>query len=431
MKKNFKMFLIAAILLPAIFLFSACGKSKETDTRVELSSNNIILEFENYEYTETAIEPTVSVVVNKTVISEEDYTVEYSDNVEIGTAKVTVTAKNSSSAIKGSATKTFEIIKPVIEVADYDELINAIRIGDKNIRLTNNIEAQTIENRNEVYIFSGTENENAIPANLNFELDLNGFVIENPIYIDNYSDGGDFTSNITIKNGTIVVNNEESSVRSGYGIVVVGNENLSLTLKNLTVQAPSYAITTDESGFGATINAEECKFIATGTNTPIAAYLIANHAYTFKSCTFEGDCAYCLSAGEHSLENCEFYADGKYGEIEEPSEEDFNFASAIVIFTADINAGAAKEISVSISGGVIVSKEGFALEEFKNETGEEIPSIISVTLLSVDITCADGTSEDTAFKVEDTVNITQQNCTFKSYVPESTNPPVADGENEL
>ena len=63
-------------------------------------------------YTGSAIEPDVLVRFNgKTLVKGKDYDLSYSDNVEVGTARVTVTGKGN---FNGKREMTFKIVRPVI-----------------------------------------------------------------------------------------------------------------------------------------------------------------------------------------------------------------------------------------------------------------------------------------------------------------------------
>lgn len=78
-------------------------------SRGNLSKATIKLSQTSYTYDGKAKTPAVTVVLNgKTLVSSTDYTVSYSDNIKVGTAKVTVTGKGNYT---GSKTATFTITK--------------------------------------------------------------------------------------------------------------------------------------------------------------------------------------------------------------------------------------------------------------------------------------------------------------------------------
>lgn len=78
-------------------------------SRGNLSKATIKLSQTSYTYDGKAKTPAATVVLNgKTLVSSTDYTVSYSDNIKVGTAKVTVTGKGNYT---GSKTATFTITK--------------------------------------------------------------------------------------------------------------------------------------------------------------------------------------------------------------------------------------------------------------------------------------------------------------------------------
>jgi len=87
---------------------------KKQLTHTDISIANI----DDQTYTGSAIEPTVTVKDGQTELTlGTDYTVAYSNNVNAGTAIVTVTAVGTSSNYSGETTKNFTIQKADIEVS--------------------------------------------------------------------------------------------------------------------------------------------------------------------------------------------------------------------------------------------------------------------------------------------------------------------------
>ena len=85
------------------------GGSQGTATQAEISNATITLEKDSYVYDGIAKTPAVTVTLNgKTLTLNTDYTVAYTNNINVGTAKATVTGKGN---YKGSVTKTFSITK--------------------------------------------------------------------------------------------------------------------------------------------------------------------------------------------------------------------------------------------------------------------------------------------------------------------------------
>lgn len=86
---------------------------KEEDTKADISPATVTLEKNNYTYDGTAKSPSVIVRLGEKVLElNTDYTVEYSDNIYVGTAKVTVTGKGNYT---GSKSVNFTITKAVGE----------------------------------------------------------------------------------------------------------------------------------------------------------------------------------------------------------------------------------------------------------------------------------------------------------------------------
>ena len=101
----------------------------------DLATTTVALEKQNWYYTGKAIEPKVIVKANKKTLKEgKDYTLSYSDNVNVGTGTITVTGVDNC---YGTASISFEIkeVMPDITLKKIDEGVeitwNAIEIADK------------------------------------------------------------------------------------------------------------------------------------------------------------------------------------------------------------------------------------------------------------------------------------------------------------
>ena len=77
--------------------------------KVSLSAENIALEKDSYIYDGTAKKPAVTVKAGDTTIPAEEYTVSYTDSINVGTATVIVTAIKGSNYDFGSVSKTYKI----------------------------------------------------------------------------------------------------------------------------------------------------------------------------------------------------------------------------------------------------------------------------------------------------------------------------------
>ena len=88
-------------------------------TRPDLATATVTLEQTSFIYDGTAKTPAVTVVKNGNTLTEDtDYTVTYENNVDVGTASVTITAVENGS-YEGSQTVTFKI-RPVEEIISVE-----------------------------------------------------------------------------------------------------------------------------------------------------------------------------------------------------------------------------------------------------------------------------------------------------------------------
>lgn len=99
---------VLALLLAVMMCFSSavCVNASEPES---IEDGNIVLENSNYTYTGGAIEPNLTVELNGAVVPQDSYDVNYSNNINVGTATVTVTAFGEYT---GTLSKTFTI-KPL------------------------------------------------------------------------------------------------------------------------------------------------------------------------------------------------------------------------------------------------------------------------------------------------------------------------------
>ena len=83
--------------------------NQASSNKIDLSSSSVS-EISSKTYTGSAIEPSVTVTLNNKILKEnEDYTVTYSNNISIGTAKILI--KGIGNYV-GEKTITFEIVAP-------------------------------------------------------------------------------------------------------------------------------------------------------------------------------------------------------------------------------------------------------------------------------------------------------------------------------
>jgi hypothetical protein len=94
---------------------TVCGETKTETiaklTKVALNKATVTLSKTSMAYTGKAQKPTVTVKVDGVNVPSSQYTVSYSNNTKVGTAKVTIKATSKATYVSGSVTKTFTITK--------------------------------------------------------------------------------------------------------------------------------------------------------------------------------------------------------------------------------------------------------------------------------------------------------------------------------
>jgi len=114
--KHFKTGLfLTLILFVSSLLISACS-GKRT-----LTADMISLEQTSYVYDGTEKKPAVTVTLDKTVISDTEYSVAYQSNIEVGEASVVVTMNEACKELTGSVTVHFTISGAEIGEMSSDE----------------------------------------------------------------------------------------------------------------------------------------------------------------------------------------------------------------------------------------------------------------------------------------------------------------------
>jgi hypothetical protein len=104
-------------------------------TFIDSGALELTLPQDGFAFDGQAKEPAVTVTLDGSTLASSNYTVDYSDNINAGTATVTVTGKNTYT---GSATKNFTISKAALNdlsvviqgwiYGQYDEEVNAPRV---------------------------------------------------------------------------------------------------------------------------------------------------------------------------------------------------------------------------------------------------------------------------------------------------------------
>ena len=106
------------------------GTNSKTFTINPLSiSNSTISNVSNQTYSGNEIKPTPSVIINgKTLVKDTDYTLSYKNNINTGTATVTITGKGNYS---GTNSQTFTINPLSITNATFSSISNQVYLGSE------------------------------------------------------------------------------------------------------------------------------------------------------------------------------------------------------------------------------------------------------------------------------------------------------------
>ena len=202
----------------------------------------------------------------------------------------------------------------------------------------------------------------------NYTLDLNGHRLNAEVYAMASHSKGDYeTLNITIMDSSAEEGQTGkgligSDVENMYGIIPQGNENLTVTLKNLNVMG-EWAFYTNGIYSGATITVENCKFTTNPLDPGFGAYLASNHNVTFKNCTFEGNAGVYIKSGNTTFNNCTIAGNGVY---EKPSYNGNGANGSGSGLVVDSTVGYQSPMVVTVNGGTISSVNGYAVEELSN-----------------------------------------------------------------
>lgn len=397
MKKKILSLLVAiCMIVPMTISLVACGE-KETPAGTEatkqstMASDNITLSYSSTVYDGTEKKPDVTVKYDDEVVSSENYTVVYEDNINAGTATVTVTSNADSEILEEGLifTTHFEIERAPILVHNIGELNASILVTDSNhvIKLGDNIALERNEKNKVIPVLIYPENKD-----YDIAIDLAGFDINSYIDIRSIYNKvtSEFGAKVKIYNSTSaesVVGALDNSV--DYAIQVQTAAAFDVELENVKFQAYWGGIATNGSAYyineKTNVYAKNCKFIATkesavdGEDAGVGAYLPAGkYVYTFDTCEFEGYSGYYAKSGHHTLKNCRVTA---FGAVKfDPSRNNDGSnqtGSAIIIDSCEgynlvPAAGYQKGLTVDIIGGRYTSASNYGLEEFSTYELERV-----------------------------------------------------------
>ena len=214
-------------------------------------TSDMIQNIDDIVYTGKAIEPTIIVKNGELILVEgTDYSVNYTDNVNVGTAKVTVTAIQGS-YYQGSADKTFKIVKADVIIKKAPVGLNLVYTGQPQAL----VEAGSVEGGTIVYSGDGETYSEDIPTGM----EMQDYTVYYKIIGDaNHNDVGVQTLTASIKGFTVVV---------GAGEYATYYCDRALKLDAAETDAKLYTVT-DVEGSVVTVN----ELTVAGSNTPLLIY---------------------------------------------------------------------------------------------------------------------------------------------------------------
>lgn len=405
-KKLLSILLAICMFVPMTFSLVACGDdetpagteaTQQSTTENAITSENITLSYTSTVYDGTEKEPNVVVKFDNKVVSSDNYEVSYSNNVNVGTAKVTITSVAGSEILAEnlSFSTTFEIERAPIMVGTINELNAAIMITDSNhvIKLAKNIALQKDANDKVIPVRIFPEEKNYDVA-----IDLAGYDINS--YIDIRSTYNNVDAQNSAKVNIFNSSSDESVVGAtgnevNYALQLLSRNDFDVTLNNIKFQAYWGGFATNGTYVSdkTSLYAENCKFISTkenavdGTDAGVGAFLAAGkYIYTFENCEFEGFGGYYAKSGHHTLISCKVKAVGTqafdavfYGNGSSQT------GSALVIDSAETYCkepatGYQRGLTVDIIGGKFSSVSKYAIEEFCTyKTNRECYAFVHIT----------------------------------------------------
>jgi len=207
-----------------------------------------------------------------------------------------------------------------------------------------------------------------------YALDLNGFDIEsnfvviggankNNAKIGDCHIGSTMTVTIWDSSGKKASIGDPASTFNGggYGFVVRGG-GVDVTLDGVTVYGNQAAIGMNGMDQGSTVTLKNCDFIG----TTFAAFLTANHTYSFENCTFDAGTGVHIKSGTAEFINCVINA---YAEYSDPEHNTNGADPTGNAFVVECTGGYITPLIITIDGGVFTSENGWALEQFSDGGG--------------------------------------------------------------
>lgn len=405
-KKILSLFVAICMIFPMAFSLVACDKAENTSEnqaskQSTIKADNIVLGYSKTVYDGSEKEPSVTLVVDDKIISSNNYSVEYRDNIDAGTATVIVKTNSESELLAANLefSTTFEIERAPIYVKNFSALTAAIQITDKNhvIKLSDNIEMVRDTTNGgwvvPVLIFPQENQDIAIDLagfDINSYLwiasDLAGFPVSGAYYglgsaKPNKTNSTDKTVKLSVYNSA----KEESLIgfssnEDDYAIVMKTNNAYDINFEDITFKGYWGGIYSNGSYSSNTrINAKDCKFIGTKNSgltyddVSVGAYLASGKMiYNFNDCEFVGFGGYYAKSGHHYFNDCTIEAVGELSFEKDHNGNGFYVTgSALMIDSCEgyntiPAAGYQKALTIDIVAGRIVSRSKYAIEEFSS-----------------------------------------------------------------
>ena len=354
-----------------------------TINRKTVSNPAITLSQDEYTYDGTAHEPKVTVKDGEVTIPEDQYTVSYEDNVNAGTAKVTVAGKEIGN-YEFSGTKNFTIKKAAVTVKADDKTkeygaadpkltakVEGLITGDKISYTLNRKEGESVGT------YEITPSGDAVQGNYSvvYEsavLTIKNKTVSDPVItlsLEEYTyDGEKHEPKITVKDGEVTIPEDqytvsyENNVNAGTATVIVtgketGNYEFSGT-KNFTIKKAAVTVKADDKTKEYSAADPELTAAVTG--------LVANDKISYTLTREEGE-----SAGTYEITPSGEAVQGNYSVVYESAVltiTDKTVSDPVITLSKDAYtyAGTACEPEVTVQQGNITIPESEYTVSYEN-----------------------------------------------------------------
>ena len=313
----------------------------------------------------------------------------------VGFYQITITGAGNYT---GTKTVGFEITIAEVSVSSVEELLNAIKY------------AQIINLTADIADPNGEISFNAYDYSINSTINMNGYNLNSRLSIRNYnvSTKTQYQTNVKlIINGLSSSNKDTIGADTAFaGIVVIGNENVDVTLNNLNIVGKTYGLSTNGYRDGGKITATNCAFKAVDIEDSCGAYLPAGYTYSFTDCSMEGSNGVAVKDGSLTLTNCTVIGVGAKKNIS-PDPDDFNSTGDGLVVDSDITYGTS--LTVNVNGGTYTSTNGYSIHEGVSKGNKYSNLTITNNPTTTNGVCVDLATVDeltSAIKIASEINLT-------------------------